>query len=152
MRCHCIFPSPWVIHKLLSSQQIIGADQKSGQTPSVSARFPYPFIALIRVLCRGGRLCPPLRSYEFAEDFRKNSLFCRADRGVRPYRGCRFPAKRRAHFRGQFSVLPGYQLSNARTRSLTPRDSQIFRAASCSSGLVTWSAFPSRRRWSSAGA
>ena len=30
--------------------------------------------------------CPPLKGCEFAADFRKNGMFCRADRGVRPYK------------------------------------------------------------------
>ena len=30
----------------------------------------------------------PLGSYEFAEDYRKISIFCRADVGIGPYRVC----------------------------------------------------------------
>ena len=40
----------------------------------------------VRIACRGGRLCPPLKSYEFAEDFRKKGGFCRAGRVARPYK------------------------------------------------------------------
>ena len=41
-------------------------------------------------LCVGGdAYIAPLGSCEFAGDFRKNGLFLRADRGVRPYEDCR---------------------------------------------------------------
>ena len=30
----------------------------------------------------------PLRSYEFAEDYRENGAFCRADVGIGPYKCC----------------------------------------------------------------
>ena len=46
----------------------------------------------------------PLENFEFAADFRKNGLFCRADVGIGPYRDLRPQAHAANFFRADTAI------------------------------------------------